>query len=372
MDTLKSLTTSVQSLPDIPLESAIAHANHLQALTDDVDRQLTNRPDIGHLIGHNPIYVMTDNHRHHGQFMATVFRFRLYDLLARTIPWVYRAYSNHKFTYDYFPVELSAWKQSISNKLLPEEAAPILSVYDWMLANHDLVTRLASSSTPLATPAPDEWIETRGLYFQALLKGDAQTCLGIAREAVTEESRLPDFYMHVLQPVMYDVGNLWEAGKLSVASEHLATAITGRVISTLYANLSMPAPTKGLAVITSAPGERHEMGGWMISDLLELSGWRVKYLGADTPAKDIVHCVQEELPTVLMLSATMPFHIPHVADLIQKIRGRQELAPLHIMVGGGAFNQSEENWKQVGADAWALNAEEAVEMAEKRFMEQRL
>ena len=71
------------------------------------------------------------------------------------------------------------------------------------------------------------------------------------------------------------------AGELSVAEEHL---VSEAVRSRLGHLLGDPGGgVRGIAVLACAPGERHELGLMMAAIALRRDGWKVVYLGADTP-----------------------------------------------------------------------------------------
>jgi len=109
MHSLDQLILDANRLPRVPLRAATAYHDQLQEMTAFTDETLKVHPAIPELIGHNPLQVMYDNHRHHGAFMASVFLVGDYRMLARTLPWVYRAYHAHGFSYGYFPLELKTW-----------------------------------------------------------------------------------------------------------------------------------------------------------------------------------------------------------------------------------------------------------------------
>ncbi len=115
MLSLDSFADQAALLPSIPLESATSYQNCLPEMTAYVDEQLSKNPNILDLIGGNPLQMMHDNHRHHGAFMATVLTLGNYQLLARTLPWVYRAYHNRTFSFDYFPLELRHWIAAVEH-----------------------------------------------------------------------------------------------------------------------------------------------------------------------------------------------------------------------------------------------------------------
>ena len=45
---------------------------------------------------------------------------------------------------------------------------------------------------------------------------------------------------------------------------------------------------RGTAVLACAPGEHHDLGLLMLAVALRADGWRVEYLGADTPVESAV------------------------------------------------------------------------------------
>jgi MerR family transcriptional regulator, light-induced transcriptional regulator len=81
---------------------------------------------------------------------------------------------------------------------------------------------------------------------------------------------------------------------------------------------------RGTAVLACAPGERHELGLMMLAIALRRDGWKVTYLGADTPFEAAVALAGRQSARLLGISATTaPFTAP--AD-----------APVHVVLGGQA------------------------------------
>ena len=75
-------------------------------------------------------------------------------------------------------------------------------------------------------------------YTDHLLAGDDEMCLAEAKQRARDLDGLHSLYVDLIQPTQYRVGELWEAGKISVAAEHLATATNSYVASTSYAPLA--------------------------------------------------------------------------------------------------------------------------------------
>ena len=331
-------------------------------LQDEVNTLMAAHPQITRLIGGNAMSMMRDNHRNHIDFMATVFQFNSFEMLVKTIPWVYRSYRAHGFSFDYFPLELDAWKQAVKKHLNPATAAEINAVYDWMLRNHDQMIELSAVIPDVEEAYPD-LKDQRRKFGACLLVADFQNCILIAESVLKRENGQEALYMGLIQPVMYEIGRLWEQDKISTAEEHLATSIVGRILAGLYAKLPIPKAGRGKAVVTSAPNEFHELGGRMLADMLEAAGWDVLFLGANTPAEELIKLLRKTNPRFLAISMTMPFGIDKVAALISALKSAPDLSQIKIMVGGSAFNTDRNLWRQIGADAWAEDPQSAIKQA---------
>ncbi len=225
------------------------------------------------------------------------------------------------------------------------------------------MVRLAQELAPAEPTADPAYAADRQNFLQALLRGDSQTCLEIGSRLTKTSAGLQTFYLEILQPAMYEVGRLWEEGEISVAQEHLASAMVARLMAILYPPLAVVQKPKGRAVVTAAPNEFHETGARCVADLLALDGWQIDYLGANTPSVDLLHHLLQNTPQVLALSVAMPFNLDITTDVITTIRQQPELANLKVMVGGLAFANLPELWQITGADGYAPHAKGAVELA---------
>jgi len=355
---LDEIINESKDLPLIPLRAATDYYKKIPVLKKYVDDTLTSDPSINKLIGNNPLQVMYENHSHHAAFMVTVFSIGNYELLAKTIPWVYRTYAAHKFSYDYFQLELKAWIDALKKHLSPDMTAEIESVYNWMIKRHENMIYLSQTEAELELPISEDWLERKNSFLAAVLAGNHRKCLSIAKETVSTGKDITPFYLQIIQPVMYEVGMLWERGEISVAQEHLASAIVGRVMASATMQEIVPDRVMAKAVVTAAPNEFHEIGAWMISDIFEHAGWEVRYLGANTPVNDLVELLRSFHPKVIAVSVTMPFNILKAKDIINTIKGDVELNKILVVIGGRAFNEVSDLWRTTGADFFAANAME--------------
>jgi len=134
----------------------------------------------------------------------------------------------------------------------------------------------------------------------------------------------------VLVPYLGDLGDRWAKGAIGVTTEHFASNL-------LRARLASLARGWGqghgpCAVLACPPGERHDLPLLAFGVVLHRNGWRIIYLGADTPLADLVHTVTEKCPDVVILAAVTPERFQEsIPDLITLAR----TAPLRL-AGAGA------------------------------------
>lgn len=216
------------------------------------------------------------------------------------------------------------------------------------------VPSLIEEGAPLATLAQ--------AYLNALLHGERHAASQMVLEAVEEGTSVKAIYRHVFQPAQREVGRLWQMNRLSVAQEHYCTAATQMIMSQLYPRIFSGEKMERRMVATCVEGDLHELGVRMVADFFEMEGWDTYYLGANTPVTSIVQTVAERQVDLLAVSATIPAHVGKVRELIESVRATESTAGVPILVGGYPFNSSPGLWRRVGADGFARDADEAIEM----------
>lgn len=159
----------------------------------------------------------------------------------------------------------------------------------------------------------------------------------IASQALKGGMPLAILYQRVIAPAMHELGRLWEEGAITTADEHLATALTHRVLAALRPpELLEGTPERRSerprALLAAVQGEQHALGLRMAADLLEDGGYEVVYLGADVPTAALLQAVHTLSPDLLGLSATIPESRRRLADAVEAVRAEYPRLPL--LIGG--------------------------------------
>lgn len=205
-------------------------------------------------------------------------------------------------------------------------------------------------------------------YLVAILRGNRREAVAVLDRAGEAGMDTPTVYMEVLQPALWEVGRLWQANEISVADEHLATAITQAAMARLFdAALQLPASSTPTLIAACADIERHEIGLRMVCDLLELAGWNTTYLGATVPIDSLVDLVRRRRPDVVALSASLPPHLPRLRAMVEAVKRDTGGEPPLVLVGGRPFLEHPGLALRLGADLTAPSALEAAELLRERF-----
>jgi methanogenic corrinoid protein MtbC1 len=244
--------------------------------------------------------------------------------------------------------------------LVGNAAVGVLKPCDQDYAAPFVEAAVAACNRPLPAPARPETAIV--VFVHALLAGNRNAALNIARESLGGGKPVRDVYLHLLQPAMYEIGRLWETNQITVAREHMATAITQYIMAQLFPLLvQSDVASRGRVVVAGVQGELHQIGAMMVSDILESDGWLVRFLGSNMPHSGILDTIEQEAASVLCISTTILFNIPKSVELIRSVRTR--FSGVGIMVGGGAFKSTSGLWREVGADAFAPDLEGAISTA---------
>jgi DNA-binding transcriptional MerR regulator len=129
----------------------------------------------------------------------------------------------------------------------------------------------------------------------------------------------------VVIPYLHEVGERWKRGETSIAQEHFASnVIRGRLLALARGWGRGGGP---LALLACAEDEQHDIPLLLFGLLLRTYGWRIAYLGADTPLPSLVQAVRELHPSAVVVTGTTK------GSLDGQSAGLQEvglLAPLYV------------------------------------------
>jgi MerR family transcriptional regulator, light-induced transcriptional regulator len=181
------------------------------------------------------------------------------------------------------------------------------------------------------TPRLPERVVARStvLLRKALLEfdeGAAQRALDDLFGAYTLEAVLRD----ALLPFLSSVGDAWVGGEATPGQEHFASTIIQARLVSLTRGWGTGAGPRALLACPS--GERHTLGLVAFGIALARRGWRITYLGADTPSASLTHAAEKVDPTLVVLAAVRPQRFSREADALTSLAQQRQI----FIAGAGA------------------------------------
>jgi methanogenic corrinoid protein MtbC1 len=159
----------------------------------------------------------------------------------------------------------------------------------------------------------------------------AQAILDRLLAVATVETLLSE----VVLPYLRELGERWQRGDASVAQEHFASSVVrGRLLGLARGWGLGLGPT---AVLACLPGEQHDLGLIVFGLALRSRGWRVVYLGSDSPIETVQDVSRQLDPSLVVLTAVSSERVEPVVAQLQALAGRHRLALGGAAAGNGAL-----------------------------------
>ena len=131
-------------------------------------------------------------------------------------------------------------------------------------------------------------------------------------------------YSLVSMPTLRAVGERWVEGTLAISQEHFAAhLLRGRLLGLARGWGLGIGP---LALLACPPGEQHDLPLLLFGISLRSAGWRIAFLGADTPIETIERAATELQPDAVVLSAVAPEHLLAVEPDLTELARRTTVA----------------------------------------------
>ncbi len=211
------------------------------------------------------------------------------------------------------------------------------------------------------------WPECKS-FIGALLAGARDECTAIVEQRRARGHGLVEVEVELIRPALYCVGEKWRNRQISVAQEHLATALAQAVMAQALSRSSAPQPNGKKVLLACIQGNHHAVGMQMVADAFTLAGWDVNFLGASVPSNVLVEHAKQWGPDLLGISASLPEHVRELSIVTQQLREMLGEKCPPILVGGQGFNASHAQIDQNMGIQWVSDPQAAVIAGEQACM----
>ncbi len=208
----------------------------------------------------------------------------------------------------------------------------------------------------------DQFSSIACCFLDALRRFNRKEAIESIRTELDKGIPVIDLYYNIFQPVLYEIGRQWQAGQVNSVLGHFAADVVCDVLSLVPAKATIQQRTGKTLASACVTDELHDIGLRMITNNFDSQGWNAVFLGSNIPARSIYEYILQFNPDVLLISTTIPLRLKRVEKLIRLIRDNKSLKTKTI-VGGIAFNLMPDEWRNIGADAFAFDSASAIEAA---------
>lgn len=182
--------------------------------------------------------------------------------------------------------------------------------------------------------------------FQSLFSAGRRSDFGAAGplvdNAIAAHCRPVDILIGMIAPMLYEIGNAWERGTLTVEGEHEFTAFAERVIDLVEARMKrawlQPARSggDGSYFLMNAPGNIHVVGIRILGLWLQNQGWRTRHVDDRTVLDVLSEPSLAGEPKTLLVSIALPGQSGAVTALVERVQALPAPHRPNIVLGGYA------------------------------------
>lgn len=200
-----------------------------------------------------------------------------------------------------------------------------------------------------------------GRLTSRLVEGDEAGAWAVVESALAAGLPLEDAYLKLLSPAMHAIGDGWQSASLTVADEHLASAVTSRLVGRLGPRMRKRGRTRGTVVLGAPSTDPHSLPVAMLADLLRGRGFAVIDLGADVPGESFAEAIAsaQRLVAVAIGCSTSG----NERNVRRAIRAIRDVTDAPVLAGGGAI-EGDEPAHRLGADGWSGTGADTLEIIE--------
>lgn len=201
--------------------------------------------------------------------------------------------------------------------------------------------------------------------IRLLLVDAGERAHGYVDALVAEGAALDAIYLDLFAPAARRLGAMWTADECDFTAVTLGLWRLQRLLHEHTARFQADTelPLEGHRILLAPmPGEQHTFGLFMVAEFFRRGGWDVTD-GPVLRADDLVEAVRTQWFDVIGLSLGGSRRLPDLAALVRDLRRSSRNRAIGIIVGGPVFLESPDAAVQVDADAYAVDARQALQSA---------
>ena len=182
------------------------------------------------------------------------------------------------------------------------------------------------------------------------------------KELLSSESNFGDFMSaldNIVVPAMEDIGHKWEAGDVALSQVYMSGKICEEIVDELIPKTnSKRIDDPNIAIVVYK--DHHMLGKRIVSTFLRASGYDILDYGTSSDMEELIQKIKNDKIEILLISVLMLNSALNVKEFILKLR--EENLKTKVVIGGAPFRFDTSLYKEVGADAYGVNASDVLDI----------
>lgn len=195
-------------------------------------------------------------------------------------------------------------------------------------------------------------------FMQYMENEDKERALSFVLELLNSgKIDIPTLYTEILTPSLNNMNCNVETKGICIWKEHIRSSIIRTILECCYPYVARASKSKTLnneKVIIVCPSEEyHELGARMVADFFTICGYNSIFVGSNTPQNDFLNAIDVINPKYIAISVSNYYNLVFAKKVISRIREKTLNKDFKIIVGGYAFQENPDLYKEIGADIQA-------------------
>lgn len=214
----------------------------------------------------------------------------------------------------------------------------------------------AAEAAHLTTQAPESAPGNPGIaelshQLERALEAFDESSANHVLDTALASLSLDSVIRELLLPFLHELGERWAREEITVAQEHFASNLIRARLLALGRDWGAGYGPR--ALLASPGGDQHDLGLVLFGLALGRRGWRITFLGADTPLPTILSTATQLKPDAIVLSVSDGKHVEGREDDFRRIADAHRV----IVAGRGAAEVASAS----SAELWGLDPVAAAE-----------
>lgn len=202
---------------------------------------------------------------------------------------------------------------------------------------------------------------------QAVLEGDEDLVNEYVQQVIDEKVDPVKAIENGLIKGIEELGAKWKAGEAFLPDVMMAADALKLGLDLLEPVIAESGATggdaKGKIILGQVAGDIHDIGKNIVGAMMTAAGYKVYDIGIDQPAENFLAKAEEVGASVIAAGALLTTTMAAQKNIIEYLKGQNVRDKYKVMIGGGPTSQAFAD--EIGADAWAETADEAVTLCDK-------